>query len=32
MTKDLRFQKIQAAVLKGIIFITQVTGDLVKLN
>ena len=30
--KDLRFQKIQTAVLKGTIAITQVTSDLVKLK
>ena len=30
--KDLRFQKIQTAVLKGTISITQVTSDLVKLK
>ena len=30
--KDLRFQKNQAAVLKGTIAITQVTSDLVKLK
>ena len=31
-TKDLRFQKIQTAGLKGAIFVTQVTSDLVKLK
>ena len=31
-TKDLHFQKIQTAVLKGNIAITQVTSDLVKLK
>ena len=31
-TKDLRFHKIQTAVLKGTIAITQVTSDLVKLK
>ena len=30
--KDLRFQKIQTAVLKGTFAITQVTSDLVKLK
>ena len=30
--KDLRFQKIQIAVIKGTIAITQVTSDLVKLK
>ena len=30
--KDLRFQKIQTAVLKGTIAITQLTSDLVKLK
>ena len=30
--RDLRFQKIQTAVLKGTIAITQVTTDLVKLK
>ena len=30
--KDLRFQKIQTAVLKGTIPITQVTSNLVKLE
>ena len=30
--KDLRFLKIQTAVLKGTIAITQVTSDLVKLK
>ena len=32
MAKDLRFQKIQIAALKGTIAITQVTSDLVKLK
>ena len=32
MAKDLSFQKIQTAELKGIIAITQVTSDLVKLK
>ena len=31
-TKELRFQKIQTALLKGTIAITQVTSDLVKLK
>ena len=31
-SKDLRFQKIQTAVLKGTIAITQVTSNLVKLK
>ena len=30
--KDLRFQKIQTAVLKGTIVITQITSDLVKMK